>query len=74
MGARAWDRRVARCCTVLSAQHYGSRARLVSVVGDDYPAGVLEKLQQRGVDLTVYIAWVVVACAPGSSTRSTFGA
>lgn len=36
----------------LGATLWESRPGLVSVVGDDYPADVLEKLQQRGVDLT----------------------
>jgi sugar/nucleoside kinase (ribokinase family) len=35
LGATAWD----------------SRPGLVSILGDDYPAGMLEKLQKRGVDL-----------------------
>ena len=36
----------------LAATLWESRPGLVSFVGDDYPAGILEKLQQRGVDLT----------------------
>jgi sugar/nucleoside kinase (ribokinase family) len=36
----------------LGATLWGSRAGLVSVLGDDYPTEVLEKLQQRGVDLS----------------------
>jgi sugar/nucleoside kinase (ribokinase family) len=36
----------------LGATVWESRPGLVSVLGDDYPAEVLEKLQQRGVDLT----------------------
>ena len=36
----------------LGATVWESRPGLVSVLGDDYPAQVLEKLQQRGVDLT----------------------
>jgi sugar/nucleoside kinase (ribokinase family) len=36
----------------LGATLWDSRPGLVSVVGDDYPAHVLEQLQQRGVDLT----------------------
>lgn len=36
----------------LGATLWQSRPGLVSVLGDDYPAQVLEKLQQRGVDLT----------------------
>jgi cytidine kinase len=36
----------------LGATVWGSRPGLVSVLGDDYPAEVLEQLQQRGVDLT----------------------
>ena len=35
----------------LGATLWQSRPGLVSVLGDDYPAQVLEKLQQRGVDL-----------------------
>jgi sugar/nucleoside kinase (ribokinase family) len=35
----------------LGAVVWESRPGLVSVVGDDYPVDVLEKLQQRGVDL-----------------------
>jgi sugar/nucleoside kinase (ribokinase family) len=36
----------------LGATVWESRPGLVSVLGDDYPAQVLERLQQRGVDLT----------------------
>jgi sugar/nucleoside kinase (ribokinase family) len=36
----------------LGATVWESCPGLVSVVGDDYPAAVLEKLQQRGADLT----------------------
>jgi cytidine kinase len=36
----------------LGATVWGSRPGLVSVLGDDYPAQVLEKLERRGVDLT----------------------
>ena len=36
----------------LGATVWESRAGLVSVLGDDYPVQVLERLQQRGVDLT----------------------
>jgi sugar/nucleoside kinase (ribokinase family) len=36
----------------LGATLWQSRPGLVSVLGDDYPAQVLEKLQQLGVDLT----------------------
>jgi sugar/nucleoside kinase (ribokinase family) len=36
----------------LGATLWESRPGLVSVLGDDYPAEVLEQLQQRGVDLT----------------------
>jgi cytidine kinase len=36
----------------LAATVWESRPGLVSLLGDDYPAHVLEKLQQRGVDLT----------------------
>ena len=36
----------------LGATLWQSRPGLVSVLGDDYPTHVLEKLQQRGVDLT----------------------
>jgi sugar/nucleoside kinase (ribokinase family) len=36
----------------LGAALWESRPGLVSVLGDDYPAQVLEHLQQRGVDLT----------------------
>ena len=36
----------------LGATVWESRPGLVSVLGDDYPAQVLEQLQQRGVDLT----------------------
>jgi sugar/nucleoside kinase (ribokinase family) len=36
----------------LGATVWESRPGLVSVLGDDYPAHVLEKLKQRGVDLT----------------------
>ena len=36
----------------LAAALWHSRPGLVSVVGDDYPAEVLDELQQRGVDLT----------------------
>ena len=36
----------------LGATVWESRPGLVSVLGDDYPAEVLEQLQQRGVDLT----------------------
>jgi sugar/nucleoside kinase (ribokinase family) len=36
----------------LGATLWQSRPGLVSVLGDDYPAQVLEKLQQRGVDLS----------------------
>jgi sugar/nucleoside kinase (ribokinase family) len=35
----------------LGATVWNSRPGLVSVVGDDYPVGALEQLQQRGVDL-----------------------
>lgn len=35
----------------LGATVWGSRPGLVSVLGDDYPAHILEQLQQRGVDL-----------------------
>src|SRR6185503_14426085 len=35
----------------LGATVWDSRPGLVSVLGDDYPAGMLEKLQKRGVDL-----------------------
>jgi sugar/nucleoside kinase (ribokinase family) len=35
----------------LGATVWGSGPGLVSVLGDDYPAQVLEKLEQRGVDL-----------------------
>ena len=36
----------------LGATVWESRPGLVSVLGDDYPAEVLEQLRQRGVDLT----------------------
>ena len=36
----------------LGATLWGARPGLVSVLGDDYPAQVLERLQQRGVDLS----------------------
>ena len=36
----------------LGATVWEARPGLVSVLGDDYPAEVLEQLQQRGVDLT----------------------
>jgi sugar/nucleoside kinase (ribokinase family) len=36
----------------LGATVWESRPGLVSVLGDDYPAQALEKLEQRGVDLT----------------------
>jgi sugar/nucleoside kinase (ribokinase family) len=36
----------------LAATIWESRPGLVSVLGDDYPAEVLEQLQQRGADLT----------------------
>ena len=36
----------------LGAALWGARPGLVSVLGDDYPAQVLERLQQRGVDLS----------------------
>lgn len=36
----------------LGATVWESRPGLVSVLGADYPAEVLEQLQQRGVDLT----------------------
>ena len=36
----------------LGATVWGARPGLVSVLGDDYPIEVLERLQQRGVDLT----------------------
>jgi sugar/nucleoside kinase (ribokinase family) len=36
----------------LGATVWESRPGLVSVVGDDYPGQVLERLEQRGVDLT----------------------
>ena len=36
----------------LGAALWGARPGLVSVAGDDYPAAVLEALQQRGVDLS----------------------
>ena len=36
----------------LGATLWGARPGLVSVLGDDYPAQVLEKLRQRGVDLS----------------------
>lgn len=36
----------------LGATLWQSRPGLVSVLGDDYPTQILEKLQQRGVDLT----------------------
>jgi sugar/nucleoside kinase (ribokinase family) len=36
----------------LGATVWQSRPGLVSILGDDYPTQVLEKLQQRGVDLT----------------------
>lgn len=35
----------------LGATLWGSRAGLVSMLGDDYPTGVLDTLEQRGVDL-----------------------
>jgi sugar/nucleoside kinase (ribokinase family) len=35
----------------LAAVLWASRAGLVSILGDDYPAEALEQLQQRGVDL-----------------------
>ncbi len=35
----------------LGATVWDSRAGLVSVLGDDYPAAILEQLQRRGVDL-----------------------
>ena len=35
----------------LGATLWGARPGLVSVLGDDYPAHVLDQLQQRGVDL-----------------------
>ena len=35
----------------LGATVWESRPGLVSVLGDDYPARILEKLQQRGADL-----------------------
>jgi sugar/nucleoside kinase (ribokinase family) len=35
----------------LAAVPWASRAGLVSILGDDYPAEALEQLQQRGVDL-----------------------
>jgi sugar/nucleoside kinase (ribokinase family) len=36
----------------LAATMWGARPGLVSVLGDDYPADVLEQLEQRGADLT----------------------
>jgi sugar/nucleoside kinase (ribokinase family) len=36
----------------LGATVWGARPGLVSVLGDDYPAQVLERIEQRGVDLT----------------------
>jgi sugar/nucleoside kinase (ribokinase family) len=36
----------------LAATLWGARPGLVSVVGDDYPADVLQALQQRGADLS----------------------
>jgi cytidine kinase len=36
----------------LGATVWNARPGLVSILGDDYPTPVLEKLQQRGVDLT----------------------
>jgi sugar/nucleoside kinase (ribokinase family) len=36
----------------LGATLWASRPGLISVLGDDYPVHALEKLQQRGVDLT----------------------
>jgi sugar/nucleoside kinase (ribokinase family) len=36
----------------LAATLWGARPGLVSVVGDDYPADVLEQLEQRGANLT----------------------
>jgi sugar/nucleoside kinase (ribokinase family) len=36
----------------LGAALWGARPGLVSVAGDDYPAAVLEAVQQRGVDLS----------------------
>jgi ribokinase len=36
----------------LGATLWGSRPGLVSVLGSDYPAGILEQLEQRGVDLS----------------------
>ena len=36
----------------LGATLWESRPGLVSVLGDDYPARVLEMLEERGVDLT----------------------
>ena len=38
--------------SALGATLWGTRPGLVSVLGDDYPAQVLERLQQRGVDLS----------------------
>lgn len=35
----------------LGATLWGARPGLVSVLGDDYPASILERLRQRGVDL-----------------------
>jgi sugar/nucleoside kinase (ribokinase family) len=36
----------------LGAALWGARPGLVSVLGQDYPTGILEQLQQRGVDLS----------------------
>ena len=49
----------------LGATLWESRPGLVSVLGDDYPAQVLEKLEQRGVDLTGVHPLGRPACAPG---------
>ena len=38
--------------SALGATLWGARPGLVSVVGNDYPAKVLEELRQRGADLT----------------------
>lgn len=38
--------------SALGATLWGARPGLVSVVGDDYPADVLQELQQRGADLS----------------------
>ena len=49
MHGAAWWRAV---IGALGAALWGARPGLVSVAGDDYPAAVLEAVQQRGVDLS----------------------